>query len=210
VMRLRYRHIHSLCLACAIVAMLAGCTPTTRVVAVRGGLQNIEGAEGGIRPEGQASRRGTSDLRSVASRLYGPLPGVPVDGIEIRRKLENGDIVLITRSPSELVFHLRRTIRDEEWDLLYTHLLSEQLKEAYAERDLDPREAAEFIKRHSRAIVRFLSMVPAADQTPGADFRQTGRNTYRLTIPGGRANDTTFFSMDVVYEDRQFRLRMFN
>lgn len=195
---------------CLIAAIAAGCTPTTRVVAVRGGLQNIEGAEGGIRPDGGGTPRRADDLRSVAARLYGPLPGVPVDGLELRRELENGDIVLVTRSPGELVFHLRRTIRDEEWDLIYDQLLSEHLKEAYAERDMDPRESVEFIKRYARDIVQLLSMVPAGDQTPGADFQRLGRNAYRLTIPGGKANETTFHSMDIVFENRQFLLRMLN
>jgi len=197
-------------LVCILAALASGCTPTTRVVAVRGGLQNIEGAEGGIRPDAGGSPRQADDLRSVAARLYGPLPGVAVDGLEIRRELENGDIVLVTRSPGELIFHLRRTIRDEEWDLIYDQLLSEQLKEAYAERDMDPRESVEFIKLYARDIVQLLSMVPAGDQTPGADFRRLGRNAYRLTIPGGKANETTFHSMDIVFENRQFLLRMLN
>jgi hypothetical protein len=141
-------------------------------------------------------------------RMYGPLPGVPVDGNVLRRELENGDILLISRTPAELVFQLRRTIRDEEWELLHEQLLSEQLKAAYEEQGKDPIAALDFIRQYSRQITELLTMIPAADQTPGAGFRSIGRNAYRLTVPGGRAIDSTFTSMDIVYEDRQFRLRM--
>lgn len=195
--------------AAALPALIGptGCTPTSRVIAVRGGLQNIAGAEGGIRPEGGQGRTG-QNLQSVTTRLYGSLPGEPVDGMVLRRKLENGDIVLISRSPSELIFHLRRTIRDEEWDLVYDQLLSEQLKDAYADQNLDPRQSVEFLQRHARSIVDMLAMIPSGDQTPGAAFQQTGRNTYRLTVPGGRGNEIRFTSMDLSYEGRQFKLRM--
>lgn len=192
-----------------LLGSLIACQPTTRVISVRGGLQNIEGAEGGIRPDSR-STGGNASLESVASRLYGPLPGEPVDGNMLRRELENGDILLITRSPAELVFHLRRTIRDEEWDLLYEHLLSDKLKEAYEEKGMDPTAALEFVKKYARDITELLVMIPAGDQTPGAGFERTGRNAYRITIPGGRMNESTFVSMDVVYEDKSFRLRMLN
>lgn len=191
----------------ALFGSSVACQPTTRVVSVRGGLQNIEGAEGGIRPDPSAASS-TASLESIASRLYGPLPGQPVDGNLLRRELENGDIVLVSRSPAELVFHLRRTIRDEEWDLIYEQLLSEQLKTAYEERGLEPTAAIEFIQRYAREITELLIMIPAGDQTPGAGFDRLGRNAYRITIPGGRLNETAFVSMDVVYEERTFRLRM--
>lgn len=144
----------------------------------------------------------------MASRLYGPLPGTPIEGNTLRRELENGDILLVSRSPAELVFHLRRTIRDEEWELLYEQLLSKQLKEAYEERGLQPTAALEFVKSYARDITELLIMIPAGDQTPGAGFERIGRNAYRITIPGGRLNETTFVSMDVVYEDKSFKLRM--
>ncbi|MFU8828821.1 MAG: hypothetical protein ACNA8P_05225 [Phycisphaerales bacterium] len=194
------------CLAVLLSTVGAGCGETTRVISVRGGLQNIEGAEGGIRPGGPSPRN--DDIQTVAMRLYGPLPGEPVDGSQLRRKLDDGSILLVSRTTAELVFHLRRTIRDEEWDLLYEQLLSKQLKEAYIERDMDPTEAREFVKRHARAVVQLLSMVPAGDQTPGSTFRRNGRNAYRLIAPGGKTNEIPFTSMDVVYEDRQFKLRM--
>ncbi len=201
----------ALCLGLACLASQIACQPTTRIVSVRGGLQNIEGAEGGIRPDGQPSGRSTGGgIGSLAARMYGPLPGQPIDGNELRRELDNGDILLVARTPGELIFHLRRTLRDEEWDLLYDQLLSTGLKEAYEEQGQDPRAALDFVRRYSRQIIELLTMVPAADQTPGADFRSIGRNTYRLTIPGGRAIGSTFVSMDIVYEDRQFRLRMLN
>lgn len=192
------------------LAALSACQPTTRIIAVRGGLQNLEGAEGGIRPDSPSTQSTGGDIGSITSRLYGSLPGQPVNGNTLRRKLENGDIVLISRTPGELIFHLRRTIRDEEWDLIYDQLLSTKLKEAYEEQGKDPRDALEFVRRYSRDIIELLTMVPAADQTPGATFQSIGRNTYRLTIPGGRMIDSTFISMDIAYEDRQFRLRMLN
>ncbi|MFG0292757.1 MAG: hypothetical protein ACF8MJ_06335 [Phycisphaerales bacterium JB050] len=193
------------------LAALSACQPTTRIVAVRGGLQNIDGAEGGLRPDGASTAHSAgSGIGSLAARMYGTLPGQPVNGNELRRELENGDILLISRTPGELIFHLRRTLRDEEWDLVYDQLLSTKLKEAYEEQGKDPRAALEFVRRHSREIIELLTMVPAADQTPGANFRSIGRNIYRLTIPGGKNVDSTFISMDIVYEDRQFRLRMLN
>lgn len=207
------RSTHPTVATLAVAALLVlgasfGCGETRRVISVRGGLQNIEGAEGGIKPA--SGRSGGVDLQSLSTHLYGPLPGEPVDGMVLRRKLENGDIKLVSRTPSELIFHLRRTLRDEEWDLLYEHLLSQQLKEAYSEQNLDPKESVEFLKRHSRSIVQMLAMVPGGDRTPGASFQRTGRNTYRLTVPGGRSNEVPFASMDIVYEQREFRLRMFN
>lgn len=206
-MRSTLRVSNAAAIAAAIGIICVGCETTTRVISVRGGLQNIEGAEGGIRPDAPNAQT-TASLEAVASRLYGPLPGTPIEGNTLRRELENGDILLVSRSPAELVFHLRRTIRDEEWELLYQQLLSEQLKNAYEERGLQPTAALDFVKEYARAITELLTMIPAGDQTPGAGFERIGRNAYRITIPGGRLNETTFVSMDVVYEDKSFKLRM--
>lgn len=191
------------------LALASGCGETRRVVAVRGGLQHLEGAEGGIRPDVPQQRGRT--IRNLAASLYGELPGDPLEGSQIRRVLPDQSVALIARTPSELIYHLRITIRDGEWDLLYEQLLSKHLKAAYEEAGRDPREESiAYLQRHRDSILDLLTMVYAGELTPGAGWRNTAPNIYRLTIPGGRTIDAHFTNMTLSYEDRQFKLRMIN
>lgn len=185
-----------------------------RVVAVRGGLQNLPGAVGGVRPD-VAPNKDAESLEGRWDRIlagYGD-PQADLEGTveRPRRSIDQfGNVTLILRSPSDVLWHLYWTIQLQEWDLLYEQVISERLKRNYVERFREPEDALVFIQRHRREVIAVLVLLPGAELTPGAQFRSIGPSAFRITVPDGAAKDAKFSSVDVIIEDGIFRLLLIN
>ncbi|MEM8835899.1 MAG: hypothetical protein AAGD00_08765 [Planctomycetota bacterium] len=129
-----------------------------------------------------------------------------LDPSGLRREREDGSIVLVSRSPRHLIYHLMQTINAQEWDLLYEHLLAEDLKDAYAQRGLDPEESVAFIRRHRDDVRELLITMPAGEYSPQVRMETIGRNAFRLRMSSAELLEMRFESIDVVIEDGSFRL----
>ncbi len=194
-------------LACAGWACpIVGCQE--RVVAVRGGLQNMPGAKGGIRVEGDEAAPGKDYERLLAKYRHYDEDLVP-DGrhpLRLVDKDDPEDVTLVLNSPQHVVVHLLETLQNRELELLYEQVLSDRLKRNYRELLRDPREAVEYLVRNEAEVRKLLATMPAADQTPGLSLRPLGENMYRIRAPGNGSLDMKFQNLDVVIEGGRFRL----
>jgi len=195
--------------AASLWAASGGCVEE-RVVSVRGNLQSLSGASGGYQLGPDAKRSPSRDFESTLAKADESAgrsaPGEPIEGRPLRRLMPDGSILLISRSPRHVMIHLFETLRDEEDELLLNQVVSKRLREQYEERGEDPRQIVRELRRERREIVKLMTSMPMAEQTPGALMRTTGRNVFEVTAPGGPALDQKFKRLSVVIEQGSFRL----
>lgn len=187
---------------------IAGCATEERVVSVKGNFQHLAGAQGGYETT-EGSPRRKFDLEQALTRTESAdLPGDPVEGQPLRRKMPDGKIVLICRSPRHVVLHLAATLQAKEDDLLLDQVLSERLKNNYRERGIDPMEAVKYLHKNEKDVYKLLVAIPMGDQTPGAITKTVGRNVFEISAPGGIMLEQKFTRLQVVLENGGFRLLM--
>lgn len=198
-------NIHTIT-AIAATLILVGCETEERVVAIRGPLRGLPGAV----EQGPSDTSGSShDLSSAldkADPAGANAPGEPVDGNPFRRKLADGSIVLLSRSPRQVVMHLAQTLQNGEDDLLYDQVISQQLKDNYSKRGLDPHLAVDDLKRDAKQVYKLLNAMPLGDATPGATMANIGRNMFEITAPGAELLDQRYTRLQVILENGSFRL----
>lgn len=196
-------------IAASLLGTSFGCVEE-RVVAVRGNLQSLSGASGGYQLGPDTKRPPSKDFESTLARADESAgrsaPGEPIEGRPLRRLMPDGSILLISRSPRHVMIHLFETLRDEEDDLLLSQVISGRLRDQYEKRGEDPRKIVRELRRERREIVKLMTSMPMAEQTPGALMRTTDRNVFEITAPGGPALDQKFKRISVVIEQGSFRL----
>jgi len=196
-------------IAVGLLGTSGGCVEE-RVVAVRGNLQSLSGASGGYQLGPDAKRPPSKSFESTltqADEAAGrAAPGEPIEGRPLRRLMPDGSVLLISRSPRHVMIHLFETLRDEEDELLLTQVISARLRDQYEKRGEDPTQIVRELRRERREIVKLMTAMPMAEQTPGALMRTTGRNAFEITAPGGPALDQKFKRFSVVIEQGSFRL----
>ncbi|MCA9293069.1 MAG: hypothetical protein KDA20_04570 [Phycisphaerales bacterium] len=191
-----------------LLALCAACTEE-RIVSVRG-MANLPGAEGGIRADDARGTRAPQTWEQVLGESLPPIEGTPVEGKPFRFRTPDRKIVLQSYAPRQLMIHLAETLRAGETDLLYEQLLSNETKDAYRARGMDPHDATTFLTEHVEGVMRLLSLFPLGEQTPGVALQPLGRGAYRLESTGGLSEGHTFRSIDMVFERGGFRLLMLN
>mgnify|MGYP006299280873 CR=1 FL=1 len=225
------------CAAALVVwCAVAGCAAEERVVAVRGGLQNVPGAQGGIRAERPAGAGGGAGGERVSpteawdrmlTSFYGepdwPEPDADPHPLRVAPENDPEDVTLVLRAPVHLLVHLRETLEREEADLIFEQVMSDRLKRNYREALKEPREGLVWIARNRRDILELLASLPNAELTAGAFLRPLGDRAYRLIAPGagglsgggggagvmgggGAGEGRRFDFVDMVIEDGSFRL----
>lgn len=185
-----------------------GCQTEQRVVGVKGGfsgLARLPGAQSQLPPEALPPAE-PSDRWSRL--LPQDEPGEPVEGRPLRRVLPTGDVVLLSRSPRELIVHLYETLRDEEYELLEKQVLSERTRSAYRREGKPVGEAVRWLIRNRDEIEKLISAMPVGDQTPGVLMNPLGNNAFRLSVQGGEMLPMRYHTLDVVIEEGRFRLLM--
>ncbi len=187
---------------------LPACATEERIVSVKGNFQNLAGAQGGYETTEGPARKQFDLERALDRAEETPLPGEAVDGQPLRRKMPDGTIILITRSPRHVVLHLAATLQAKEDDLLLNQVLSERLKNNYRERGIDPMEAVKYLRKNEKDIYKLLVAIPMGDQTPGAITKTVGRNVFEVEAPGGVMLEQKFTRMQVVLESGGFKLLM--
>ena len=207
-MRRRFATVFAV--VCVAPVLLSGCMEE-RVVAVRGGLQNMPGAVGGIRPDrpdsgesgGIASNRWSRYLEAYGDP-HAKLTGSEEDP---RRHIDEfGNVTLIMRSPADVLYHTYWTIQRGEWEILYEQVISDRLKRNYVEHFKDPEESVRFLRRNRQDVQQLLEVLPGAEMTPGALLSTVGPLAFRITASPEQTHGKKFKSVDVVIEDGVFRL----
>lgn len=182
-----------------------GCASREEVVSVRGGLYGLSGS--------QSQREGISIARSSGG--FAQLLGEEEDaeGYDalseagyLRLEDAKGNITLISRSPTHLIHHLRETLVAEETELLLEQVLSERTKQNYRARGRDPMEAVEFLARNRSHVLEFLAQLPMGERTPDVLQEPIGRNMFRYRVGSAVMLGLKFDTLDVIIEERSFRL----
>lgn len=181
-------------LCAASLLVLSGCT-YERVVSQKGILVGLDGAQSGI----PAKREG----RALPDFLRTPDEGIRVEDEEA------GTITLYSKSVRQLMAHITTTIGNDEKDLFVEQLLSKRTKEEFYERGLDPGLAFEELKRRERDVGRLFYFMPMGEYTPGLYLKTIGPNTFRLQLSRVTNESLHWIGIDVVFEDKNYRLRWF-
>ena len=186
---------------------IAGCQ-SERVVSVSGGLLGVPGASHNYGQDVPIRGRDRKSLEGALAS-HAPIDDENLKEIEsepLRFTDEDDDVILVSRSPRHVVFHLTRTLDRDEHDLLYEQVISEATKREYRERARDPRDALRFIIEHKEPIRELLDTMPMGEQTPGLFIESIGENRFRLTAPPAMARQLRFDHADFIIEDGMFRL----
>ena len=192
-----------------LLSSTGSCTQNERVVSVSGGLIGLQGAVGGqAGPSPPRTGAGFENLLTQEGDAES-LDSLSEAGY-LRLQDDDGNITLVSRSPSHVVFHLRETLVSEEVDLLFEQVLSEKTKQNYRSRGMDPKLAVEYMARNRNAILDFLATIPMGEKTPGVLQESLGRNMFRYRSGGAVAMGLKFSALDVIVEHKSFRLLMIN
>ena len=201
---------------CFIVLPLAlGACVEERVIRSTDLLAGLPGAQGGIRAEVREAPLGHSwdqlltrfdepkQVQGASAAMW-----ASAEGALLREVSLHGEVRLISKSPSHVMFHLTQTLRNEEYDLLLEQVLSERTKQLYRSEGRDPREAVGYLKSHEQDIADLFASLPLGEQTPGLLMQDLGDNAFRLQAPSSLVGGMRFDRFDVVIEHGSFRLLM--
>jgi hypothetical protein len=183
----------SLIVLVSIGCIMGGCT-YERVVSQSGLLSGLDGAQSKL-PAKQQARALPDFLRT------------PDEGIRVVD--EDGTVTLYAKSVRQLMAHISTTIANGERDLFVEQVLCKLTKDEFYERGLDPGLAFDELVRRERDIGRMFYYMPMGEYTPGLYLKTIGRNTFRLKLPRANNEALHWLGMDVVFEDRNYRLRWF-
>lgn len=189
---------------------LAGCATEERVVEVRGGLAGLArlpGASSNLPLE--AVGPSAADSAERWNELLGAQDkGEKIEGHALRRELEDGSVLLLSRSPRELILHLYETLRDGELELLEEQIISARTKRAYLSQRKSSREAVDWLVKNREDVEALLATMPAGEQTPGVVMRPLGQNAFRLSSGDAAGLGLKLKQLDLVVEQGRFRLLM--
>ena len=176
------------------------------------GLARLPGAQSQLPPEATGSALpaagGAPENDRWGKLLGNETPGEPVEGRPLRRTLPDGGVLLLSRTPRELIANLYETLRDNEVVLLEEQVISERTKRAYYARGKTARDAAEWLVKNQAHVEALIGVMPAAEQTPGVFMKPLGQNAFRLTLGGSEMLELKYKTVDVVIEQGRFRLLM--
>lgn len=189
-------------LICLLTLACGGCVET-RVIEERGVLSLRELQPGGLRPVRADQDTTAGGFETVL--MTESLPGVADELDPLRRTMPDGTVRLYAFSPRHLVHHLLVTLTEGETELLNEWLVSTSLKEFYEGEGRRPEEAAEYLVKNARDIIPLLKLLPLGENTPGASFRDIGRNRFRLAPLGAEMLELRYHAIQMTIEERQFR-----
>ena len=214
-------------LAALSFALFAGAC-SQRVVSVHGILNDLPGAEGGLKPDaaGSSSSAVRSDWDAILApyrqdSMFGPNNADPDDDDDeddtaarpkeiapLRMQRPDGSIYLVANSPGHVIYHLTQTLAKKEHELLFNDVLSDALKSEYRKRARDPKEAVQWLAQRERDIAALFAELPLAENTPGVEMKPIGRNRFRLEVSRELVPELKLSKFDVIIERGQFRLLM--
>jgi len=204
----------ALLLLALALPLCQGCAES-RVVKSNDILQDIPGAQGGLRAETPPEDQSQDWEQLLAG--YQSTPGASVgddeqfqqiDGAPLRLEAPDGSVLLVSKSPSHVMYHLTQTLAKGEDDLLLDQVLADRTKREYALRGRDPAEAVDWLKRHRQDIGALFAAIPMGEQTPGVFLEPLGDNAFRLSAPRAIRDGLTLTEFDVVVEQGRFKLLM--
>lgn len=177
------------CVACAL-----GCAPEQRVVRYKPFFTGIAGAEHGTAPVVDRGITPRADASALADQQE-----------ELRVELPDGTVELRTTQIRHLIYHLSRTIADDEPELLYDQLVSDLTKEHFIGEDADPREGVASMLEDRDGVLELLGRLPMGEYTPSAVLKKEHPG-YKISLRGIASRDLTYDELWIVMEGGEWKL----
>lgn len=118
---------------------------------------------------------------------------------------EDGTITLNSPRPEHLIAHLRQHIVEGNADLIHDQLLAQAAKQAYADQGLDSHDAAHWLIANQRDVLLLLGRFAGGLSSPDVVSQSMG-NGFRLRLAPHLERSFRFTTLDIVYENGQFKL----
>lgn len=182
-------------LVCGVLMglVLSGCTET-RVIREHTPLAGLPGAQGGVR---------------VGEKLEGYVDPTATPAGRNFILHEDGRVELLSKTGDHLLKHMSGVLRTGNRELFVEQVLSEQTKQEFIDRRLDPGEAFDRIVEREADFRAMRARMPLGENTPGVVMRKLGSRVYRVETTGLAARDLSWKGFDMVFEKGNWRLRWF-
>ncbi|MBS0191172.1 MAG: hypothetical protein U0573_15190 [Phycisphaerales bacterium] len=179
----------------ALGLLAAGCQ--TKVVRYNPPLAGLPGAQTGVQPVLDPSIK-VADSTLTKQASAEPIITNP-----------DGSKTLISRNGQDLMFHIARTMRDDDEKLFTEQVLSELTKDEFYERGYNPNLAFREIKRRHEDVEKLFKVLPAGELTPGVLLEQVGPNIMRVRVHYHDPADLPWCGFDMRLEGPNWKLRWF-
>lgn len=181
----------------AVVGALAaaGCGPTERVVNYKPFMSGLDG----VQTQAPEVRERQKTPEIVNAEAMGPESLVTEN--------PDGSKTLHSRNGLHLMWHLQRTLADNDADLFAGQVLCDLTRQEYLERGMDPREAFVTLKPQEKEIAKLFARMPLGENSPNVLRSIIGRNMFRVQLTGKSTEGLEWTGFDMVLEKGNWRLR---
>lgn len=185
------------CLAAGAIAACSGCRPEEKVVSYKPFFAGLEGVQ--------------TQTPAVIQKSQGPIEdGGELKPEELVQENPDGTKVLISRSGSQLMYHIQNTLAENDDKLFAEQVLSEATRQEFKANGRDPREAFAMLKPHQKDIGKLFARMPMGEYSPNVMMETVDRNMFRVKLTGQAARDLGRYSgFDMVLENGNWKLRWF-
>src|SRR5262249_7577238 len=125
-------------------------------------------------------------------------------------KNPDGSKTLIAKTGRQLMIHIHNALQEDDADTFVDQILSEQTREEYFRRGLDPSAAFKELKKHRTDVKKLFDQMPMGECTPGLYVRNRPGKITRLEANGSGARDLAWTAMDMTYEKGNWKLVWFD
>ena len=122
---------------------------------------------------------------------------------------QDGSVTFLSPLPMHLISHLQRVMAEADYPTLYDQLLSNEIKQRYVSRGVDPRQCLPWFEANRRDILILLSRVAGGINSPSIVYDQAGP-IIRLSVYGRPAMSLRYKSVEVIREDGNYKLLLIN
>jgi hypothetical protein len=133
---------------------------------------------------------------------------VPEDKLVVEDPLTKKK-TLTAKSGRHLMVHIYNALAQDDKETFTDQVLSQQTREECAQKNVDPGECFEELKRRKDDVVALFNAMPGGEYTPGVYVKSLGPKAERIQVEGLAAKDLTWTGMDMVMEKGNWKLRWF-
>lgn len=165
-----------------------GCYSERRDVNYKPFFTGIPGAQTQTPATSDASPRGPEPAEPESLVVEGP----------------DGTRRLISRSATQLMGHVKRTLAEEDEALFVDQVLSERTRLEFVERGLDPGEAYRRLKADQPEILKLFSRMSMGERSPFVVVTKLDDRTQRLQLTGQAKRDLKYTGFDMTLEGAEW------
>jgi hypothetical protein len=177
-----------------VLAVLPGCESETTVYTKRGIFEGMPGVQrGGIDP-----------LQPVEAG--GPRMDAEAELAALQTVNPDGSVTLKSPMMRHAIYHLRTQLLAEDGKLLAEQVLSKMTAERFARDGKTVYDAAEELRAQRADVLKFLSRMPNAENTPNVLVTKEGPKLFKLALVNTSAREMKFTEVFIVLEGDQWKV----